>query len=461
MSHRMRLLAYTLASLIGGWRTLAAQGTERPLITRDSLQALVEARVKAGRAPALLVGVIGPNGERLIASAGEARPGVAVTEHTLFEIGSITKAFTGVLLAEMAQRGEVRLDQPVAELLPAGTRVPARNGKVITLEQLSVQNSGLPRLPDNLKPASIANPYADYTTEQLYDFLSRHELRRDPGAQYEYSNLGVGLLGHALALKGGKPFEDMIRERVLAPLGMTSTGMTLTPALRQRAANGHDAEGNVVPWWDLPTLAGAGALRSSLDDMMRFLAANLAPPDDPVGRAIAASQQPRFRVNGSLTMGLNWHITTFRGDTLVFHNGGTGGFRTMLAWNPRTRTGAVLLGSMSQDNEDIVRHVLLGTPVASIVARTEVPLPAGVLGSYVGRYQLAPTFVLTVTHENGVLFAQATGQPKFRVYAEARDRFFYKVVDAQLEFTRNAGGAVESVTLVQGGARTPGRKLPE
>ena len=453
----VRALLLSLAAVVTGRAALAQPAP----ITRDSLQRLVDARVRAGLTPGLIVGVINPDGSRAIAATGVARAGVPVDENTVFEIGSITKAFTGVLLAEMVARGEVRFDQPVAELLPAGTRVPARNGKQVTLIQLSMQNSGLPRLPDNLKPANVENPYADYSVAQLYDFLKRHELRRDPGEQYEYSNLGVGLLGHALALRAGKSYEELLRERVLAPLGMTSTAVVLTPAMQRVVSHGHSADGDVTSLWDIPTLAGAGALRSSMADMMRFLAANLNPPDTPLGRALAASHEHRFRSNAALSLGLNWHRVFFRDDTLVFHNGGTGGFRTMLAWNPKTRAGAVLLGNAAADNEDIVRHLLIGTPLATIAARPEATLPADVMASYVGRYEIAPTFVITVTHENGRLYAQPTDQPKVRIYAEAKDRFFFKVVDARLEFDRDTAGAVTGTTLVQNGRRMPGRKLPQ
>lgn len=444
-----------LAMLVAAGTRLLGQGSAP--ITRDSLQRVLEDRVQGGRSAGLVVGVVGPD-TRYTVAAGSERPDRPLDEHSIFEIGSITKVFTGILLAEMAERGEVRLEQPVAELLPAGTRVPSRGGMPITLGHLATQTSGLPRLPDNLRPANPANPYADYGVEQLHDFLSRHELRRDPGAQYEYSNLGAGLLGHALAVRAGRSYEDLVRERILAPLGMAASGIALTPAMRARAVDGRTADGEVVPWWDMPTLAGAGALRSSLHDMMRFLEANLQPPDSPLGRAITLSHGPRFRVNAALSVGLHWHRSTFRGDTLVWHNGGTGGFRTILAWNPATRTGAVLLGSSSQDNEDIVRHVLLGTPLLAQRVRTEIAMPAADLQPYAGVYDFTPQFAITVALRDGVLVAQATDQPALRIYAEARDRFFYRAVEAELHFQRDAAGNVVSVTLVQGGARVIGRR---
>ena len=187
--------------------------------------------------------------------------------------------------------------------------------------------------------------------------------------------------------------------------------------------------------------------------------ANLNPPDTPLGRAIDLADDARFTVNQSMQLGLNWLIMNFRGDTLVFHNGGTAGFRTFIAWNRRTRAGAVLLGNSSQDNEDIVRHVLMNAPLVNVVAHTEVTLTREQLTGYVGRYRFTPQFAIEVTLDGGVVYAQATNQPRFRIYAEAPDRFFYKVVDAQLEFSRE-GDRITGVTLLQNGGRSPARREP-
>jgi serine-type D-Ala-D-Ala carboxypeptidase/endopeptidase len=442
--------------------TVSSQPTGTRLIAADSLQRIVSERVAAGRSTGLIIGAVSGSGARRVAAAGFGLQGMPIDEHTLFEIGSITKAFTGILLAEMVERGEVRLDQPVSELLPSTVRMPSRSGKQITLGDLASQVSGLPRLPSNMRPADNANPYADYTVDQLYDFLSQHELRRDPGAQYEYSNLGVGLLGHALARRAGKSYEQLLRERVLTPLGMTSTGVVLTEDMKGHMSEGHDPSGRVVPHWDLPTLAGAGALRSSLADMLRFASAVLSPPDSPIGRAIRMAVAPRFRVNEALSLGLNWHRVILGGDTVVFHNGGTAGFRTYVGINPQAGMAVVLLGNSAQDNEDIARHVLVPTlPVVAIVKREEITLPSATLAQYVGEYRLLPQLSLTVTLEGGSLQVQPTGQPKVPLFAEARDKFFLKVVDAQVEFRRDSTGAVTGLTLFQNGNALPGTRTRE
>jgi D-alanyl-D-alanine-carboxypeptidase/D-alanyl-D-alanine-endopeptidase len=188
----------------------------------------------------IVVGVIGPDGRKIIAAGSmgmnDPRP---LDGDTLFEAGSITKAFTSLLLAEMVERGEVALDDPVAKYLPAAVKVPTRNGKPITLQDLSRHRSALPRMPSNFNPKNPVNPYVDYPVQRLYEFLSGHELRRDIGAEYEYSNLGAGLLGHALARRAGLSYEGLLQQRVLRPLGMASTGIALTPALKARSAGAH------------------------------------------------------------------------------------------------------------------------------------------------------------------------------------------------------------------------------
>ena len=214
---------------------------------------------------------------------------------TVFEIGSITKVFTAALLAEMAGREEVRLDQPVAELLPPGVRVPSYRGRAITLAHLAEHTAALPRLPGNLwaTVTDMKNPYRDYQVAHLYEYLSGATIGFPPGTGVAYSNLGAGLLGHVLALRAGRPFEDLLAERVLRPLGLADTGITLSADQAARLAPGHTDKGEPTPNWDIPSLAGAGALKSTAAEMLTFLRANLDPPGTPVGAALRACHAPR------------------------------------------------------------------------------------------------------------------------------------------------------------------------
>lgn len=256
----------------------------------------------------LVIGVVFPGGRRVFGygrrggEGGDSSP----DQDTIFEIGSITKVFTAALLADMARRGEVRLDDPVQRYLPAGVQVPTRGGRAITLLHLATHTSGLPRLPGNLGRTvrDRANPYAHYTVDDLYAFLNGCRLARVPGERYAYSNLGAGLLGHVLALRAGMGYEALVTRRLCGPLGMMDTAVTLSPEQRGRLAQGHAASDEPVPLWDLPMLAGAGALRSTARDMLAFLAANLESAGDEdsggnardaVLRTLALTHAVRYR----------------------------------------------------------------------------------------------------------------------------------------------------------------------
>lgn len=305
----------------------------------------------------IVVGVLEADGSRRVVTVGDA----PYDGGTLFEIGSITKVFTGILLAEMEERGEVRLDQRVAELLPPGVQIPSRSGRQIRLVDLSTHSSGLPRMSDNFVPADAGNPYADYTVAQLYDFLRRHELRRDIGAASEYSNVGVGLLGHALAHRAGTSYESLVTARILAPLGMTSTRIALSSSDAARLAPGHNAGGEQVPNWDLSeAFTGAGALRSSADDMLTFLAANLDPPAGPtLGPAIRRSQTVHYSGGDGRTGGLGWGRSLLKRERNVLtHAGGTGGYLTFVAVDPGRRLGVVVLSNQVPDVTRLGLHLL-------------------------------------------------------------------------------------------------------
>jgi D-alanyl-D-alanine-carboxypeptidase/D-alanyl-D-alanine-endopeptidase len=330
-----------------------------PQFPSDSaLLAIIKQRVDNGRSAGIVVGLLEPDGKTRVVAYNERKHGEpAFNARTIFEIGSITKAFTGALLADMVARGEVQLDDPVAKFLPATVRIPARGDRQITLLDLATQSSALPRLPSNMRPANPANPYADYTIDQLYEFLGGHELRRDIGERYEYSNLGFGLLGHTLALRAGKSYEALMHERILRPLGMNNTSITLNAQQRALLAPGHNAGGDTVSNWDLPTLAGAGALRSSVEDMLKFLKANLDAPAANAPR-IHAAHIDRRPAGGNMTIGLGWHIINRPDRRIVWHNGGTGGYRTFAGFDPVARRGVVVLTNSSESSDDIGFHLL-------------------------------------------------------------------------------------------------------
>ena len=209
--------------------------------------------------------------------------GEGVARNVIFEIGSVTKVFTALLLADMVVRQEVRLDQPVRELLPAEFQ-PKPGGAEITLLDLAIHHSGLPRLPRNLAPfwgtlpaRHADNPYAYYGPDKLAKFLRRDGLERPEQPEYLYSNVGFGLLGMGLANRLGLSYDEAIQQRICQPLGMQDTKVDLTYEQRCRFLPGHTALGKPATVWHFASLEGAGALHSTLNDMLRFLKAELFP----------------------------------------------------------------------------------------------------------------------------------------------------------------------------------------
>jgi len=335
----------------------------------------------------------------------------APNEETLFEIGSITKVFTTTVLADMHLKNEVRLDDPVNAYLPDAAKLPSRGGVEITLRHLATHTSGLPRLPVNLGlwKANPKNPYVHFTVDDLYAGLAKTRPRRKAGAKTQYSNLGMGLLGHVLAQASGTDYETLVKERICRPLGMNDTTIALSEDQERRLAPGHSL-GRPTSNWDLSTLAGAGALRSTLRDMLQFLRANIEPASTPLEPAVKLAHQihaegkyrvyldygamvpaivlglaglfywKSFGLSGSTrvaillaspgllyylwplgldTMGLGWHVDDDTVDqTILWHNGATGGYSTYLGFLPATGQGVVLLAN-SNNNPDSVGHRIL------------------------------------------------------------------------------------------------------
>lgn len=334
-------------------------GVPQQLPSDSGVREILDARVATGRNPGIVVGVLDDSGPRAIAAGTAGREGMPLHGRTVFEIGSATKVFTAILLADMAARGEARLDEPVDDLLPDTVETPQWEGHEITLADLATHTSGLPRLPSNLAPENPANPYDDYTVEQMYEFLSGYTLPRPIGEEWEYSNLGAGLLGHALALRAGKSFEELVRERILHPLGMKDTGIELPPDLRSRLARGHGTTGEPVPNWDLPTLAGAGALRSTVRDMLRFAAANLASDATALSPVLLSTHEIRAPAAGDFAMALGWVVNQkFDDRPIVWHNGGTGGYGSFVGLDKKNGRAIVVLTNGAYSVDDIGFHLL-------------------------------------------------------------------------------------------------------
>ena len=438
----------------------------------DEIREILVKRIdQQKQAVGIIVGVIEPDGRRVVAYGNLANGDPRTLDgDTIFEIGSVTKVFTSLLLADMVNRKEVALDDPAAQYLPEHVGMPERNGKPITLLDLATHSSGLPPLPSNMNRKDPANPYADYSVDELYEFLSGYTLLRDPGSESEYSTLGAGLLGHILARRAETDYESVVSSRITRPLGMLDTGIALTPSMKQRMATGHNAMLAPVANWDLPALAGAGALRSSTNDMLTFLEAFLGFKETSLAPAMKAMLDVRRPAGkASFEIGLGWLVF---GDD-VWHDGGTGGFRSFAGYDPKSRAGVVAFSNASTlwGVSDIGMHFL--NPKGQIANLDPPEQHTGILGDptlldrYTGRYQ-SPGRVLDIMRDGGRLFVQvavAGGKPiagpVFEMFAEGGDIFFVKMTGGRISFETGPDGRATSLIMHRAGREPmPAARLP-
>jgi CubicO group peptidase (beta-lactamase class C family) len=295
---------------------------------------------------------------------------------TVFEIGSISKVFTGILLARAIETGKLDLDDRIANLLPEGWTLP-EPARAITLRHCTTHTSGLPRLPTNLlsfadalRLAYLGNdPYRDYTEEKFRQALALVKLNHEPGTRYEYSNFGAGLLGFVLAHHNASDYESLVTDSICQPLGMRDTVISADERTCNRLPSiyrlilklGPVSFGLKSDEWRFPNhLAGAGAIRSTGRDMMTFLKANMGLVSTPIDAAIRRSHRELFRDTAGLTIGMNW-IRSFDDElaqNIIWHNGGTGGFRTYLGFMEDRQIGVFVLGNTANSVDALAVEIL-------------------------------------------------------------------------------------------------------
>ncbi|MCA1784242.1 MAG: beta-lactamase family protein [Intrasporangiaceae bacterium] len=273
--------------------------------------------------------------------------GHAVHGQTSFQIGSVTKVFTALVLADAVHRGEVALDQRLDSIIPETASHP--DGRPITLADLATHTAGLPRLPPGFQRQTLRNrkdPYAHFGADELIDALGRPP-KRPPG-RVRYSNYGAGTLGEALTRALDAPFDELVAERITGPLGMRRTDSKL-PSDADNGAEGHVAPGKPVPDWHFTGLAGAGALRSTLTDLLVFLDAHLHPTESPLAAAINLAMPPREQARGPMQTALGWHVRSNRDGTARWmHDGRTSGFASFVGFDPEAQTGVAVLANTSR-----------------------------------------------------------------------------------------------------------------
>lgn len=377
-------------------------------------------------------------------------------ERIVFEIGSITKVFTGLLLAQAVVEKKVTLETTVGSLLDPRLKFADPRIAAITLKQLSTHTSGLPRLAANAAEGMVEDdPYANYDEKLLLAYLTNAQLEGEAPYGCSYSNLGVGLLGQLLAKVYQKPWEEAVKEKVCLPLGLNDTAVE--PANLPRAVPYAGAK--VVKPWHLDAMAGAGALRSTAADLMKFGEALLHPDDTPLKQAFAIALHPQAdapSMGGRIGLGI--FIGTFEGETVLNHDGGTGGFCSGLQVIPGKSIVRVALINNNAMSGSAVIAAVSETKKPARVAQQEIILPVEELPQYAGVYELDRDARFTVlVHDDG-LWVNLTGQPFLRAFAKKSDRFFYKAVQAEIAFNRKEG-AIQSLTLFQNGRELTAKRV--
>jgi serine-type D-Ala-D-Ala carboxypeptidase/endopeptidase len=455
--------AASSAVFVGGER-LAAQDTVPEAAIREILADRVDVQRQA---VGIVVGIVTPEGRRVIAygrSGNELNP--SLTADTVFPIASVTKVFTALLLADMVQRGEVDLMEPLARLLPATVRIPERQGQSIRLVDLATHTSGLPARPADL-PAATDVARAEYSIDRLHRFVSSYDLPRDIGTRWDYGNVDYALLGDALARRANSGFEALLTTRIADPLRLESTGVGPHQPSAAARAVGYDMQMQPIERVEAPGLAPSGALHSTASDLMAFLAASMGLVETRLAPAMASMLATRRPMPGgdSAQQALGWFVTGQDGEQMVFHDGTMPGFSAAIAYRPRHRIGVVVLANSSRRVGDLARHILrpAAFPLARVVAppaRAEIAVEPERLTVFAGRYQLASGAVMIVTRDDrSLLFSsQSTGTISLRPVAERS--FSAREIDLGLTFQVDDAGRVTSLILEQGERKTLARRTP-
>lgn len=315
----------------------------------DNIKAIIEREVANKRSKSIIVGIVDANGRHIVSAGVKSDKDLTAPDaNTIYELGSIGKLFTTLIMAEMSLKGQLNYNDPVSKYLPKNVKIPTRNSKEISLLHLATHRSGLPRMPYNMDPKNPDNPMADYTIKQLYECVANIVLTRDIDSKWQYSNIGYGLLGQALILTSGKDFETLSRQIITTPLRMTSTMIHLTPELKKNFAMPYTEYGRPTINWQNPALVGAGAASSNMNDMLSFAAANVGLLKTDLLPAMELTHVKQGKKDGNdgyTTMG--WTIINEDHEEILWKDGGTGGYRTFIGIDKKKKYGIVILSNSS------------------------------------------------------------------------------------------------------------------
>ncbi|TDK25074.1 serine hydrolase [Luteimonas aestuarii] len=441
----------------------------------DALQAIVDQRLAGDRTGACMaVAVIDRDVVSRTYRCADPKDAARIDADTAFEIGSVSKTMTAVLLADLIERGEASLDDPLADYLPEGTAVPTHDGAPILLRHVVTHTSGLPALPARMQtPATdVANPYARLTEEDLLASLGEATLNVAPGERFEYSNFASMVLSYVVAHRAGVDFETLLKQRLFAPLGMDKAFVNSAPE-GVRPAQGHSPNTQATSAWNFATnLAGVGGVRATLDDMVRYVQGNLGLVETAITPALVRAQQP---VSEQPPMAMNWMLMPVAGRTVHVHEGGTGGFSAFVSVDRERQRGVVILSDTTWNSIGSLGSLGLHLVDASLPLgkpRKLASPPQDLLDALEGEYRMPPFPQVSLRQRDGVLHGQVAGQPEFAMAYDDAGDFFPTVVDAILRPQRKAsgeygfqwmqmGGVFAATRITQEGNATPAPQLDD
>ncbi len=357
----LKILSQSMADTTESEIDLTANFAPAPQDSFFDIEKNISARVNNGQATGIVVGIVEETGNRVFSYGALSKNGTPVDGSTLFEIGSITKVFTSLVLAQMVVQNRVQLDDPIAKYLPITVQAPTHHGKQILFKHLATHTSGLPRIPNNLNVKNWNDPYANYSELEMYRFLNNHHLQREIGEKFLYSNYGMGLLGRLLARLDHTSYEQLVIARICEALDMQDTRITLSEVQRARFAEGHSQAGKAAKSWTFAELEGAGALKSTANDLLKLLAANLGITVSPLAEAMRLTHAKQHRIRGGKEptwIGLSWIISEIDEREIIWHNGQTGGYHSFIAFDKKSKIGVVVLSNAASSIDDIGWHLL-------------------------------------------------------------------------------------------------------
>ncbi|MFB6307025.1 MAG: serine hydrolase, partial [Flavobacteriales bacterium] len=418
----------------------------------SKIRKYMDIMINSRHSPGIVVGIIDSTGHTYYETRGyhSYDKEKKITENTIFEIGSLTKIFTATLLTIYDEKGKVNMNDRIGKYLPDSITPPQYKGKGITLKELAMHFSGLPRLPGNLVMTDPKDPYADYTEKELYEFINDHQLENKPGEKYQYSNVGYGILGHILATNRNSSFKEIITQNLLNELNMENTYVKIPQKDKNRFAQGHQGV-KKTSHWHIPTLKGAGILRSTPSDLSKFMKAEMGIEKTAFNKAIQKTQIPYKKMIDTIDtqyMGLGWHIMINENkDTLIWHSGGTGGFSSYVGYNKQSKQGVVILSNSSSNISKLGQYIInpnrgLKMPSKSIDVNKKL------LKQYKGTYKSPIGMDFFVRNEGDQLYIAVKGQQENPVYPISKTKFEYRVIDAEIKFNV-VNDTVKGLTLFQ------------